>query len=174
MENLNQHIALLFIPLILSNILHMVFVKKNVFHSLKIPISTVLFGKNKTTRGFFLLPILSGLIAAICSYIMGPFFGNILSDSLFSASLGIAYLLAELPNSFVKRRLGIENGGYSKNFKYLQLVIDRVDSLIGIFTVYFFMTNISIKDSFMLFIVALVISFATSFFLYALKIKKSV
>ena len=174
MENLNQHIFLLFVPMILANSLHMVLVKLNLLERLSIPLSVEHFGKNKTWRGFVVLPILSGIIAFIIGLIAGPFEHVFFSDFLVGFGMGIVYLLAELPNSYVKRKLGIANGEYSKKFRLVQIIIDRADSLIAIFLYYYFVTTISFRDSFILFLWAMVISFIMSFILYSLKIKRSI
>lgn len=174
MNNLTQHICLLFLPMLLANSLHMVVVKMELFKTLLIPISIPLFGRNKTIRGFIVLPILSGSIALLGSVWFGPFHSFLYIDFLIGFGMGFVYLLAELPNSYVKRRLGIANGEYSKNFKILQIIIDRADSLIAIFIYYYFVTSIPLSDCAILFLWAMVISFAASVILYSLKIKKSI
>ena len=174
MYNLAQHIYLLFLPMILANSLHMVMVKLNLFNGLNIPISQDLFGNNKTMRGFLILPILAGFVGMTGSLIAGPFQTSLFQDVLISFGMGFVYLLAELPNSYVKRRLGIENGGFSKNYRVVQVIIDRADSLIGIFLFYYLVTDISLRDTIILFFWAMLISFSTSLLLYSLKIKKSI
>ena len=46
-------------------------------------------------------------------------------------ALGLGYSLAELPNSFVKRRLGIRPGARSTVRPRLQYVVDQADSVVG-------------------------------------------
>lgn len=174
MENLLQHILLIFIPMILANSFHMVFVKWDILSSFKIPISVKLFGQNKTWRGFILLPLLSAFFALLGSLLAGPFLGNHLNVILFGIGMGIVYLLAELPNSYVKRKLHIPNGGHSEKYKVLQIIIDRADSLVGIFLYYYLVTDCPFIDCLILFISAIVISFVTSVILYSLKIKRSI
>jgi hypothetical protein len=51
---------------------------------------------------------------------------------LAGALLGLAYVAAELPNSFAKRRLGIPAGGYARRLGgVLQYVVDLSDSVVG-------------------------------------------
>ena len=50
------------IPLIISNILHMIVVKKKWLSILNYPINDGWFGKNKTYLGFFVLPLLNALL----------------------------------------------------------------------------------------------------------------
>ncbi|MFM6935329.1 MAG: CDP-archaeol synthase [Flavobacteriales bacterium] len=174
MENLAQHIVLLFIPMILGNSIHMVLVKKNALPYFNRPISTKYFGQNKTYRGFLLLPIISAVISLVGSYIAGPFLSSHWMDALLTFGMGFAYLFAELPNSFVKRKLNIPNGGFSTKYKTLQIIIDRADSMIGIFIYYYFLVCISLTDTLILFICAMFLSFGTSLLLNLLKIKRSI
>ena len=56
----------------------------------------------------------------------------LVSMGLFTALLGLAYVLAELPNSYVKRRLDIAPGQNSRGWKgRLFIVIDQIDSVLG-------------------------------------------
>jgi hypothetical protein len=47
------------------------------------------------------------------------------------AICGAAYVVAELPNSFVKRRLGIAPGASAHGARAAQYLIDQVDSVVG-------------------------------------------
>jgi CDP-diacylglycerol--serine O-phosphatidyltransferase len=160
--------------MILANSLHMVFVKNNYFEQLAIPISEKKLGKNKTIRGFVLLPILSGVLSLIGSFAAGPFHDLFITDFFIGFGMGIIYLLAELPNSYMKRKLGISNGEYSEKYKVLQIIIDRADSLIAIFIYYYFVTSTPLSDCVIMFVWAMVLSFITSFILYSFKIKRSI
>jgi CDP-diglyceride synthetase len=160
--------------MILGNSLHMVVVKKKMFEWLAIPISVNLFGENKTLRGFVILPILAGLLALLGSNIWGPFIDTHINDLLIGIGLGGSFMLGELPNSFVKRSLGIKNGEYSEKFRTIQMFFDRADSLIGIFIFYYLVTDIRFIDVIILFSSAMILSFITSIVLVKLKIKKGV
>ena len=52
------------------------------------------------------------------------------SPIVSGAIVGLVYRLAELPNSFIKRRLGIEAGGSSHSWSgfWLQFLTDHLDS----------------------------------------------
>jgi CDP-diacylglycerol--serine O-phosphatidyltransferase len=160
--------------MILANSLHMVFVKFNYFGKLAIPISEKKLGKNKTIRGFILLPIFSGVISILGSFFIGPFHDFFFTDFLIGFGMGVIYLLAELPNSYMKRRLGISNGEHSEKYKGLQIIIDRADSLVAIFIYYYFVTSTPFSDCFIMFVWAMILSFVTSFILYSFKIKSSI
>ena len=88
------------------------------------------FGANKTFRG---LAVMVGGTAGWALVIFprwppGPD-RSPLAWAGVGASLGLAYIVAELPNSFVKRRLGIAPG---QEASVLQRFIDEADSVIGV------------------------------------------
>lgn len=103
------------------------------------------FGENKTWRGAWGMVMTSVLAMVLWGFIcrLIPFLesnnqfyikqSNTLTfNILVGALLGIAYILFELPNSFMKRRRGIQPGKaayVAKPWKYLWL--DQMDSLFG-------------------------------------------
>jgi CDP-diglyceride synthetase len=117
-------------PAILGGVLNMVFMKLPILVSLRIPMDggktlrdgRRILGDNKTWKGFFGMIVLTALSACL-------FWHNTFTHSyLYGAWLGFAYVLFELPNSFIKRRLGVrpgENGGIIQTF------FDQADSAIG-------------------------------------------
>ena len=102
------HIYYLISPVIIGAVINMVFVRLPVLKSLKIPMDCKktlkdgkrIFGGNKTWKGFFGMIVFTALFAFI---IMGNFFHG--------ALLGFAYVLFELPNSFIN---AVEFGTYTK------------------------------------------------------------
>ncbi len=101
-----------------------------------------LLGDNKTVRGFVvMIPAssaffyLSGLLLA--SFSSSPRQGlwdlSPAGFALLGACAGLGLMLGELPNSFVKRQLGIAPGQTSDRplIKPLFLVVDRLDSIVG-------------------------------------------
>ena len=172
MSDFYTHIYMFFLPLVLGNVLHMIVVKRNWFKSIAFPISRKMFGDTKTYRGVIVLPVLTGLFALLSSYYFGSFEISIAYDAFVGFGLGLAYILAELPNSYIKRRLGIATGAQSKKYKYVQYFTDKADSLIGVLTFYFLATNFSFKTILGLFCVGLVIHVSISQLLVVIKIKK--
>lgn len=166
------HVYLFFIPLVLGNVLHMIVVKRNWCNKLAFPISKNLFGANKTYRGVIVLPILTGFFGLLSSFWFGPFTISVAYDAFVGFGLGLAYILAELPNSFIKRRLGIANGEHSKKYKYLQYVVDKADSLIGVLLFYFLATNISFESVLVLFCIGFIVHISISQLLVVINIKK--
>lgn len=97
-------------------------------------------GPRKTWRGVLAMTTLSALtvrvqataalriprLRAIC-----PFDYREINPWLLGGTLGLGYCIAELPNSFVKRRLGIAPAHTSPRLAWLQYVIDQSDSVAG-------------------------------------------
>lgn len=172
MSSFYFHFYLFFIPLIIGNVLHMIIVKCNWFKGLAFPISKRMFGNNKTYRGIIALPILTGFVALLSSFWFGTFETSLAYDAFVGFGLGLAYILAELPNSYIKRKLGIANGEQSKKHKYLQYFTDKADSLIGVLVFYFFAVSISFEAILYLFIIGITLHISISQLLVFIKIKK--
>ena len=100
------------VPLICSNILHMILVKKNKLQAIAIPISIKLFGPNKTWRGFIMVIFINSCFQSLLNNIMSMQDGMTAIGT--GAALGLIYMLFELPNSWVKRQLGIQAGEKAK------------------------------------------------------------
>lgn len=104
------------------------------------------FGENKTYLGLvgyigisMIFSLLWGLLSsknlslASKNYFYEYHKNTIPYNLLIGALLGFAYAIFELPNSFMKRRLGIGAGKSDDGpLKYLFVFIDQADSLIGI------------------------------------------
>lgn len=170
MNSFIQHSVAMMVPLIISNSLHMVVVKKQWFKELDIPVSTKLFGKNKTWRGFAFLTICNGFLLYLLNIIWGF---EIENSFALGAIFGFAYLLFELPNSYMKRKLGVAPGGQHLRYKYLFWWIDKSDSVIGLSFVYHLLGYISAKEALLLYIISSLTHMLTSKLLVLLKIKKS-
>jgi hypothetical protein len=174
MAGFSTHLFLFIIPGIIGNVLHMVVVKKNILPFLAKPLSVKLFGQNKTFRGFLFLPLAMGLVCITESMIAGPFSISHLKDFLIGMGLGLVYMLSELPNSYIKRRLGIANGASSANHKVLQLIIDKTDSLLGASVFYFYAMNLHFPEIVLLFLISLILHFSISWTLVLLNLKKAI
>jgi len=101
-----------------------------------------IFGDNKTWRGF--IAIVPGVgIAFVLFCILFAVFPYRVNEGLWPLSIlqfgilgclvGIGFMLGELPNSFVKRRLGVlpgeaAEGPYARRICFL---VDRFDSILG-------------------------------------------
>jgi len=170
MKALIPHIYAFVLPLFIGNMLHMVIVKKNLFSALAKPLSTDLFGSGKTYRGFILLP----LLCACCSVIISLFMrGDLLLSFSMGFLLGFFYMLGELPNSWLKRRMGIPPGASNANYKWLQFAADKLDSLLLLAIVYYFLVEIAFILLVKLILLSFIIHIIFSWILFRLRIKKS-
>lgn len=170
MNNFLQHISVVLLPLLISNSLHMFIVKRDYLEWLKHPISQKIFGENKTWRGF----VFVSLVNALVLYIIDLTFSlNITNPFYLGFVLGVTYMIFELPNSFIKRRLGICPGGQSKSYKILFLLLDKTDSALGVNLIYFLLGYINYQGGIILFISSSLTHILISKVLLKFKLKKS-
>ena len=164
------------IPLILSNVLHMVLVKKNGWSGLAKPINAQAFGKNKTWRGVVFVSLVNAIVFCIInSPNHDAFHGweDVAFNFFIGGMYGLAYVLFELPNSWLKRRMGIPAGGSPDRFKGLFMLLDKTDSALGVSLVFCVLSDFSWGDTALFFITASGLHFLFSWILYLRKIKKA-
>jgi len=133
-------------PAVLAGIAHAVVIKRDLFPWLKRPIDggrsyrgRRLFGANKTWRGPMVMVGVCtlGVLAQTAIDGFEPFESLSALDYrtglalALGLALGLGYSLAELPNSFVKRQLGIRPGELSPRGRPLQYIADQTDSVAG-------------------------------------------
>jgi hypothetical protein len=174
MNEFRVHIYMFIIPGIIGNVAHMIVVKKNLLSFLAKPVSSRMFGVNKTFRGFVFLPIAIGVGCLSGSIFQGPFSTDYFTDFLIGVGLGLAYMLAELPNSYVKRRRGIAPGESAPNFRIFQLFIDKTDSLTGACIFYYFVMNTGLSTILLLFVLSFLLHISISYLLVIIKLKKAI
>jgi len=172
------HILLLSLPLIIGGILHMIAVKADILSYFKRPIHQRLFGVNKTWRGFIVMPLATfpGVLLAqkweLLFDLNAPLISNE-STVLLSCALGLGYCLAELPNSFIKRRLGIKEGQTSDRLKWFFVLIDQADSAIGCMVAYRLFIPIPFETMILTIISGTIIHLLINVSLYLLRIRKN-
>lgn len=130
------NIIWLALGLFLAGVIEAFLWRTSLFQALKQPIDERLFGANKRWRGLISLPIANTLSTFLFQLLEK---GLSLPDRaiLFSQFngleygllVGLVFNLAELPNSFVKRRLKIPPGDESNRIFYF---IDHMDSTYGV------------------------------------------
>ena len=158
------------LPIVFGGVLHMLAVRDNWLAALRRPIARQLFGANKTWRGMLLMPALTAIGACLLWPAeqlwqplgwTSPFAGS----ALWLAGLcgGLGYVLAELPNSFIKRRLGIAAGVTPEKNRRLFLAMDQLDSALGAALAYMIVPGIGI---------GVAICYVLSFPLVALAVKR--
>ncbi|MDR0850866.1 MAG: CDP-archaeol synthase [Clostridiales Family XIII bacterium] len=140
-------------PVIFMGIFNMIWCRLPIGKTLAVPIDggrklrdgRALLGANKTWKGLAGYIVL-GLIftpiwGAVCgrggtlfslNFLYVSHANTFLYNLLMGLLLGLAYALFELPNSFIKRRIGIEEGKTITGFKRPVFVFfDQADSIIG-------------------------------------------
>ena len=166
MKNVILSMYITLIPPIITGILNMIWCKLPILKSLKKPIDfnknfkdgKRIFGDNKTWKGFIGYILISTICTIIWGFICNStilnkynfFYVNnsntFLFNMLIGFLLGLAYALFELPNSFMKRRLNIEEGKTTKGIKKILFIfIDQSDSVIGCALVVWFFYDLGIK-----------------------------
>jgi len=184
------------IPLIVSNVLHMIVVKFDYLASLKRPLHVGWFGSNKTLRGFVFVPLANGLVYLWVNFPGGWLLSHlspnyqlastlnlgdinllnlVMHQFLIGGSYGLFYMLFELPNSWLKRRLGIASGKNSSTNQWLFTLLDKTDSALGVSLIFGFMNDhhFNFGMMFQFFFCAAMLHFAISGLLVVSKIKKS-
>jgi len=145
-----------------------------------------LFGDNKTWKGFFgmiattaiWLPLAAWLatnlpVARNLSLLPFDELTTPLGIWFFGAVMGLAYVVAELPNSFLKRRIDIPPGKNAAGLKgFFFLVLDQADSVIGCVLVLPLFTHITLLDALILVVLGSIAHYLTNLGLYAVRLKQ--
>lgn len=134
-------------PILIAGLAHVAVITLDLAPGLARPIDAgrrwrgrPMLGGNKTWRGFVVMPAATAVtIAAQQTLVSGsrrlaalaPLARGAPPAWIVGAICGAAYVVAELPNSFVKRRLGIAAGTSAPRARAAQYVVDQLDSVIG-------------------------------------------
>ena len=150
------------IPVVVAGVFHMWVVTKNKYFWLCVPVNVERYGNNKTLRGFVVMPL-----AAAVGTLPWLLFdvGDVINHHsmiLVGTIMGLVYVLAELPNSYFKRRLGAAPGHLPKKAAGLFLALDQLDSGVGIALALWLLNICSVSQA---------LVFALSFPLTALVVK---
>ncbi len=130
------------LPIVVGGVTHMFFVANDWWPSLKVAIAEKAFGKNKTWRGIIVMPLVTvpgALLLGSLSNILPDRLALTLSDVslvVLGLSLGFGYVLFELPNSYIKRSVGIEPGATPSRGRLWFIAMDQLDSAFGFALVY--------------------------------------
>ena len=182
-------------PCIFSGILNMAWCRLPVLPSLAKPIDSYkvmadsrrVFGDNKTWKGFWgyvlwncLFTVLWGIICAHSlylssrNYLYANFQNTIAYNAAAGICLGLAYSLFELPNSFIKRRLGIEPGRTSGGAaKVFFVIMDQADSIFGCVLVLSIVYKMSLPYYFLYVAVGSLTHIIINMLLYLFKLRKN-
>lgn len=132
----------LFLPLLVAALLSGVVLRQDLCVRLKGPIDAGLsfrgrrlFGDSKTWRGVIVAIVGCTFAVALQKYLLAGKLRSLelldyrrINELAFGAAMGFGAMLGELPNSFVKRQLGIAPGASAKGpLRPLFYVWDQVD-----------------------------------------------
>ncbi len=192
MHNLSQ-IIFFILPLIGAGISNMILVKLPIFSNWQIPMDggyhlkdgKRLFGANKTWKGFAGMIVLTAFWMFGCEWLVKSFdwaaelsmipyhsFQFPTNGLLFGAIWGLAYVLAELPNSYIKRRIDIAPGTNAIGLKgWIFTIVDQADSVIGCLLVVPLFYAISLVDALVVLVLATAIHLIINVLLYLLELK---
>jgi hypothetical protein len=170
MTDMTHHIIVMIVPLVISNSIHMVVVKRNLFPSTSQPLWNWGFGKNKTWRGLVFVPVANAIVLMLIS-LLSPI--EISAPAFLGFILGLAYMFAELPNSFVKRRLGLAPGENHGRYRVAFSILDKLDSATGVIVVYTLTGHATWQEALWLLLFAFAAHVMVSALLVTLKIKSS-
>ncbi len=128
-------------PVVVGGVLHMAMVAHGVWPALARPVHLRWFGSNKTWRGLLAMPLLTAL-GAMSLPVIDSLWGRpegVPPDAvpvLLGAVAGLGYVLAELPNSYFKRRIGIPAGVTPDRHRGIYVLLDQLDSAVGVALAY--------------------------------------
>ena len=182
------------LPVVISGTLNMIFVKLSVLKGIQTPMDgglilkdgNRLFGDNKTWKGFLGMPIFTGLSywglegLAYCSPMVAaqsPFDFEAMPfpvpGFIMGFFIGFTYVLFELPNSFIKRRINIPPGKNVTGFKgKIFLVVDQCDSSLGMTLMLPFFITTTLLELVLIFTIGSLIHYLMVILLYMEGLKK--
>ena len=184
------------LPIVIAATLSTIVVKLRVFNAWRAPIDggknawdgKRIFGDNKTWLGVAGLVIFGALCMVLWGYACAH--SQFLSDNNWfyrtsantfgfnvavGALLGLAYAVAELPNSFMKRRQGISAGKTVNGARGIpNMVIDHTDSILGCALVMLVLCPLSVGEFISLVLVGAMTHIFVNIVLVLVKVKKNI
>jgi CDP-diacylglycerol--serine O-phosphatidyltransferase len=159
----------IFPALILTNVLHMLVVKFHCCEFAAVPIHKKLFGSNKTWRGFFF----AGFCNALLVYLLLLIWPDENLTAFTGLLFGWMYMISELPNSFIKRRLGIASGETHPKWSLWFKLADKMDSSLGVAILFGLIFPVNLLEFLQIFLINILVHSFLSFLLWMIRIKKS-
>ncbi len=162
------------------------FLKKPMDFNKKLKDGKRIFGDNKTWKGFFGYIFFNIVFALFLGYLFRKFNWNDYNffyinhpngnryNLLIGFLLGLFYALFELPNSFLKRRLGIVPGKTLKGSKkWFFVILDQADSVFGVALVVWMFYPIGIGVYLLYILIGTVTHLIINMLLYFLHLRKN-
>jgi CDP-archaeol synthase len=127
--------AIAMLPLFFGLAAHGLCIRFGALQTLARPISPRLFGANKTYRGIVGVAVGTALgFVLIQPSLLAP--TDVAQFALVGLCVGAAAMAAELPNSFLKRRMGIAPGSQARGVRGAAFhVLDQIDLVFGAWAV---------------------------------------
>lgn len=182
-------------PLILGGISNMILCKTKIYKRYNTPIDSNtnwidgnrVFGDNKTVIGFISMIVFTVIFQVLWGTVSGELkvdtlnewynihSNNVLYNIWIGALTGTVYMLCELPNSFIKRRLGIPSGKtINSKVGKLFFIVDQIDSLIGVFIILMIYGGITIHKYIAYIIIGGLTHITINIVLYLIKVRKNI
>jgi CDP-diacylglycerol--serine O-phosphatidyltransferase len=159
------------LPLVFSGCVHMAVVKRNLMPALRVPLHREWFGANKTWRGVLTMPLATAAGVWITQAVWSDAFGR-WNWFVLGTLLGLAYVLFELPNSFVKRRMGIEPGKRPPRYATPFAIADQADSAVGCALVYWYTLRLPASTVALLIVMGPAVHLVVNYTLYLMRLRK--
>lgn len=165
-------------PLIFSGVFHMWVVSKKYFAFLATPISAKHFGANKTWRGLVVMPLATvlgvWLVLPLESLLSAWLIFSFQESSVWvwGIYLGLGYVIAELPNSFIKRKIGIPEGKRPEKNGTFFALFDQADSAIGCAIVFLLIGRVDLSLAVSLVVIATAIHLLFNVLLFLFGLRK--
>ncbi len=155
-----------FVPVLGAPILHAPVLTFDLLKGLKRPLDgggTIggrrVFGDNKTWRGAILM--ITGVVAAAALLSLWPWYWHHLPGDvqdagpwLYGLLLGLGVVVGELPNSFLKRRIGIEPGTQRRSLGGALLSLyDQADFVLAVWVLLLPIWTMSVGQAAVVFVV---------------------
>ena len=145
-----------------------------------------IWGDHKTWQGFMGMTFLTGLwmvvFAWFCSHvdwarnmaIVDYSQWHFPAEAFWYGSLwGFGYVLFELPNSYIKRRIDIAPGKNASGWKgFLFLFMDQADSVLGCMVFMLAFYRPSVQEALMIFVLGVGIHYIVNILLFLVGLKK--
>lgn len=182
------------LPLILAGIANMFFTKTSIYCRHRAPIDggrvlgdgKRIFGNNKTWIGFFSMIVFCTVFQMIygvfCDFFNLNLYGDVYLvydntvwfNLLFGSMTGFVYMLFELPNSFIKRRLSIRDGKTEKGWKGgFFFLYDQIDSLIGVMFLLYLCSDLTVIQYILYVLLGGATHLVINFLLYIVKVRRN-